>query len=422
MVRRSQRQVRFTALRKPLAQAVAYALIAGAAHGQTLPHGALPAGGQVVAGQATIGAPLGNRLDIRQQSQNAVIDWRSFNIGAGARVDFSQPSHSSIALNRVLGQDPSTILGALNANGQIFILNPNGVLFGRGAQVNVGGLAASTLNLSNADFMAGRFNFVRDGAAGSVINAGDIVANGGMVALIGPHVSNQGNITANGGSVALAAGERVTLHMNGKRLIGLAVDQGALNAAADNSGLINAGGGQVLLTDKAADALIQSVVNNTGVVEANAISNVNGVIRLEGGVINNDGVLRSVGAARGGSIALAGAGDVTLGANSVIAAGGANGGAVSVQARNGTLLADGRIDVTGADGKGGSVKLLGERVGLIAHAWVDASGASGGGTVLVGGDYQGKNAAVQNAQLTYVGADARINADARALGAGGFAR
>ena len=153
---------------RPLAYAVACALLSSA-HAQTPP--VLPSGGQVVAGQATINAPSGingNTLLIQQQSQNAAINWQSFNIGAGAAVNFAQPSASSITLNRVLGQNPSSILGNLTANGQIFILNPNGVLFGKGAQVNVGGLIASTLSLSNENFMAGRYAFFTPPPSGGV--------------------------------------------------------------------------------------------------------------------------------------------------------------------------------------------------------------------------------------------------------------
>lgn len=313
---------------RTIARAVAFALITGAT-----PLWAGPAGEQVVQGLVTVDR-AGAGTVITQTTDRAAINWQSFNIGANESVRFALPSASSITLNRVLGQNPTEILGSLSANGQIFLLNPNGVLFGQGAQVNVGGLVAATLSLSNEDFMAGRYRFVKDGAAGAVSNADNIIANGGYVALIGPQVKNQGTIVATSGSVALAAGDQVTLNLNGNKLIGLTVEQGALNALADNKGLIKAGGGQVLLTAKAADQLIKSVVNNDGIIEAATLSNVNGVIRLEADNITNSGTLRADGSAtqNGGSIALAAANDITFASSSIISASGARGGDITVQA------------------------------------------------------------------------------------------
>ena len=402
---------------RPLALAVAYALLVGGA-----PVWAGPAGEQVVAGQAAVSRAGANTL-ITQTSDRAAINWQSFSIGAGEAVRFAQPSASSVVLNRVVGQNPSEILGSLSANGQVFLLNPNGVLFGWGAQVDVGGMVASTLNISNSDFLAGRYRFLTAGVTtgtAEVVNAGNIIANGGYVALIGPQVKNIGNIVATSGSVALAAGEQVSLNLNGNKLIGLAVDRGALNALAENKGLIKADGGFVLLTAKAADQLIKSVVNNVGIIEAATLKTVNGVIRLEGDNLTNSGTLRADGGdKRGGSITLASANDISLAANSIISASGASGGDITVQARGGTLLADGSLAAVGSQGSGGTVKLLGERVGLMANTVVDASGQTGGGTVLVGGDYQGKNAIVQNATRTFVDTSAKIKADAVSNGDGG---
>ncbi len=151
----------------------------------------------------------GNAVTIDQSSARLAINWQSFDIGSGESVTFNQPSSQAIALNRILGQDPSTILGKLSANGQVFLLNPNGVLFGAGAQVDVGGIVASTLSLSNDDFLAGRYTFAgrRLGLRG-VVNRGTIeAAQGGYVAFIAPSVANEGVIRANGGTVALGAGE-----------------------------------------------------------------------------------------------------------------------------------------------------------------------------------------------------------------------
>ena len=174
-----------------------------------------PTGGVVSAGSASIAGGVGTTT-INQASQNVAINWQSFSIGQGESVRFVQPNSSSIALNRVLGSDPSSILGSLSANGKVFLLNPNGILFGQGAQVNVGGLVASTLNISDSDFMAGKYNFSGASTA-SILNQGSINADGGYVALLGANVSNQGVISAKLGTVALAAGNAMTLDVAGRR-------------------------------------------------------------------------------------------------------------------------------------------------------------------------------------------------------------
>ncbi|OIQ95849.1 heme/hemopexin-binding protein precursor [mine drainage metagenome] len=243
---------------------------------------ALPTGGVVSAGSAGIAGGTG-AMTVNQSSQNVAINWQGFSIGSGEAVRFVQPNGSSVALNRVLGSDPSSILGSLSANGKVFLVNPNGILFGQGAAVNVGGLVASTLNISDSDFMAGNYQFFGAGK-GTVENLGAINADGGYVALLGANVSNQGVISARLGTVALAAGQAVTLDLAGDGLLNVAVTQGAVNALVDNGGLIRADGGQVLLTAQAAGDLLQSAVNNTGVIEAQTLQNHNGTIKLLGGM------------------------------------------------------------------------------------------------------------------------------------------
>jgi filamentous hemagglutinin family protein len=254
---------------------------------------ALPTGGVVVEGAANI-VPGAGKTTINQSSQNAAINWQSFSIGKSEAVQFVQPNANSVALNRVLGSDGSSILGSLSANGKVFLVNPNGILFGRGAEVNVGSLVASTRDIGNADFMAGRYKFSGAGT-GSVVNEGSINANGGYVALLGASVSNQGTIQANLGTVALAAGNAMTLDVAGDGLLNVTVDQGAVNALVDNGGLIRADGGQVLLTAQAAGNLLTTVVNNSGVIEARSFVSHNGTIKLLGdmqtGTVNVGGTL-----------------------------------------------------------------------------------------------------------------------------------
>ncbi len=250
----------------------------------------LPTGGTVSAGSGSI-AQSGAAMTITQTTQNLAINWQSFDIGANASVTFLQPNATAIALNRVLGGDTTHILGQLKGNGQVWVLNPNGVLFGSSAQVNVGGLVASTLGLSDADFMAGKRSFT--GSGGSVVNQGSL--NGGYVALLGENVRNEGTITARLGTAALAAGNRVTLDFNGDQLLNVQVDEGALHALADNRGLIQADGGSVLMTARARDALLDTAVNNTGIIRARTVANRNGRILLlgdmAGGTVNVAGTL-----------------------------------------------------------------------------------------------------------------------------------
>jgi filamentous hemagglutinin family protein len=324
---------------------------------------ALPVGGVVTEGSAGISSAA-NSTTITQSSQNVAINWESFNIGATEAVQFIQPNSNSVALNRVLGPDPSSIFGSLTANGKVFLVNPNGVLFARGANINVGGLVASTLNVSDSDFMAGRYHFAGNSNA-TVLNQGTINADGGSVALLGAEVGNDGVIVARLGTVALAAGNAMTLDVAGDGLLSVTVSEGAVNALVQNGGLIHADGGQVLLTAMAAGDLLQSAVNNTGVIQARSIENRNGTIRLLGDM------------------------------------------------QSGTMNISGTLDVsgTGTGQTGGDVTVTGHHVGLFG-ANIDASGDAGGGTVLIGGDYQGNNAAVPNAAATYMSADSTITADA----------
>ncbi|ALT78851.1 MBG domain-containing protein [Paucibacter sp. KCTC 42545] len=228
----------------------------------------LPTGGQVVSGKGEL---LGsaNGLVITQQSKRLTLDWQQFNIGAGRSVEFVQPSSSAVAINRVLGSEVSTIQGSLKANGQVFLLNPNGVWFTPTAQVNVGGLVASTLNLQSDDIATGRYVFNGRSQA-AVINQGSITTTpGGSVALLAAKVINDGQIHAPAGRVALGAGSRITLDLGGPTL--LQVGNEDLETLISNGGAIRAEGGLVWLSAKGADTLAHSVINHSGVIEAQAL-------------------------------------------------------------------------------------------------------------------------------------------------------
>jgi len=273
---------------RPVPAALALALYAAGA-------AANPQGGVVKAGSATI-APNGTRLDVIQSSQRAVIDWRGFSIGTGGHVNFKQPSTASATLNRVTGPEMSAILGRLTANGTVFLVNPNGILIGPGAKIDVGGLVAATANISNENFMAGRYKFdevVNRNAV--IVNRGEITAHaGGLVALVAPGVENSGVIRAELGRVVLASGNRFTLDLFGDKLITFAVDDKVaarltdadgrpLTAYVSQTGTISADGGSILIAASAAKAVLDNVINTGGVVRATSFVQRGGEIVLHGG-------------------------------------------------------------------------------------------------------------------------------------------
>ncbi|MDB5967390.1 MAG: filamentous hemagglutinin N-terminal protein [Polaromonas sp.] len=273
----------------------ALVLIVSTALFSTQAHAANAADATVTAGSGSV-ATAGNTTTINQTSQRLAIDWTSLSTRANEALVFNQPNASAIALNRIIGSSPSELLGSLTANGQVFILNPNGVLFGAGSQVNVGGLVASTLAMSNTDFMAGNHVFTNSGGTGSVVNQGTMTAaSGGYLALLAPEVRNEGVMVASLGTALLAAGNKVTLNLDNGSLLGYSIDQGAINALAENKQLIQADGGQVILSAKAMNSLTTATVNNTGIIEARTIQNKAGRILLMGdmayGTVNVGGTL-----------------------------------------------------------------------------------------------------------------------------------
>lgn len=293
---------------------------------------ALPSGGVVASGGATINSGAASTT-ITQSTPNAVINWQSFNVAAGQTVQFVQPNAASVALNRVTGADPSSILGSISANGRVFLVNPNGILFGQGASVNVAGLVASTLDITDANFMARNYQFAGV-SNGSVVNQGAINAAGGYVALLGANVSNQGLISANLGTVALAAGNAIALDMAGDGLLNVTVNQGAVDALVQNGGLIRANGGEVIMTTQAAGSLLKTVVNNTGVIEAQTLDNRSGTIRLLGDM-------------QSGSVNVGGTLDASAPA-------GGNGGFIETSAAHVAIQDNAHITTTAAQGQTGT--------------------------------------------------------------------
>ena len=234
------------------------------------PVNTLPTGGQIVGG-ASAGsiATSGNAMTVTQNQQRMIANWESFSIGSAASVHFQQPA-GGVALNRVTGNQPSEIFGRLTSTGSVFLTNPNGVIFGRGAQVDVGSLVATTMKISDSNFMAGNYAFT--GGNGSVINQGTLnAALGGYVALLAPEVRNEGVIAASLGQVVLGGAEAFTLSHDSSGLQ-YAVDKGAVQELVENKSLVQADGGQVLLSARAANALASAVINNSGTIEASVRS------------------------------------------------------------------------------------------------------------------------------------------------------
>ena len=332
----------------------------------------LPTGGKVMSGTTSIQS-VGNVLNINQSSQRSAINWNTFNVGSGAKVNFIQPSASSVTLNRVLDTNGSQILGSINANGQVFISNPNGVLFGPNSQVNVGGLIATTQNISVDDFMAGKSTFEGTGAAGSVVNQGTLeAALGGYIALLAPSVRNEGVVLAREGTVAFAAGDKTVVQFNGPQLVTVMVDRPVLDALVENKQMVRADGGLVIFSARSANAVLSSVIRNTGAIQANTLVNRQGRIMLEGGTQ----------------------------------------GVVEV---GGTLQASG-VD-TGT--QGGTISVTGDKVSVVSGALLDATGQAGGGNVLIGGGWQGTDPTIQSANAVNIASGAVLNASAIQNGKGG---
>jgi filamentous hemagglutinin family protein len=345
---------------------------------------ALPSDPTVQAGSVTFDESSPNALTVQQSTDKAIIDWRSFSIDSPERVDFQLPSAAGITLNRVTGNEPSAILGKLTSNGNLFLINPNGVLFGAGSQIDVHGLVATTSDIRNEDFLLGNYNFnIPSTRNGTVVNRGTITASqGGLVALVAPGVLNEGIINARLGQVSLASGNTFTLDLYGDQLVNFGLgsqvveqvtglDGEALTSLVSNRGKIFADGGTVLLDVNAASGVVDQVINMSGIIQARTAENVNGKIILRGG-------------------------------------------------DQGQVQVAGTLDATGlgTGETGGTIHVFGDDIALIDHALLNASGDAGGGEILVGGDYQGLGH-YPTASKVYAGRDVSIFNDAISTGHGG---
>ncbi len=344
---------------------------------------AAPEGGRITTGSGSIQQISSNTTQIDQTSNTLSIDWQSFDVAPQETVRFVQPGRDAAALNRIFDQKPSEIFGRIEANGRVFLMNPNGLIFGAGSVIDVGALVATSLSLdAGALDTTGYRLFSAPGTltgenAGAVINRGVIAAaTGGSVSLIGPVVKNEGRILADYGQINLASGSQAYLRFDGASLMHFSVsgdvtkNPGQAAAAVENSGSLIADGGRVLLSASAASQVFSEVVNNSGLVRASRIENVGGVVTLVG--------------------------------------------------TGGNVINRGDLDAQGVSGQGGTITVSGERVGVFDTARIDASGGSGGGRIRIGGR-AGEDGTVAST-FTQIGAQTVIRADAGPSGDGGDIR
>ncbi|MFD1122757.1 filamentous hemagglutinin N-terminal domain-containing protein [Methylophilus flavus] len=320
----------------------------------------------VVAGDLTVKDISATHTQYTHTANVNIVDFYKFGVLKGHQLDVVMPD-AGRALYRVIGNSRSEIMGTLNSNGTLVLVNQNGILFGKGAEVNVGNIIASTLNISNEAFLQGRYQFTGGDLAGSVVNKGYIKAKDeGYIVMLGKKVENEGTLVASKGSVVMAAAKEAVLDFYGNGLVRANLTGQAVEALVKNSGLIQANGGLVQLAANARTAAI----NVTGIIEANQLVEKDGMIRLEGG-------------------------------------------------DNSKVEVSGKLIAKGENTTGGTIEVTGEQVALMKGALLDASGDTGGGKVLVGGGYQGGDASVYNARTAYIANGATIKADAIRQGDGG---
>ncbi|MGV0963539.1 MAG: autotransporter-associated beta strand repeat-containing protein, partial [Polynucleobacter sp.] len=359
--------------------AVAAVMSGGAAIAAPPAPNQLPTGGQIAAGVASM-MTNGNKMTVTQSSNRAAINWNTFDIGSQATVNFVQPSANAVALNRVNSPNPSQIFGNLNANGQVYLLNSAGVYFAPGAQVNVGGIVATTHSMSDAAFMSGSTTFTRNGSTGAVINEGTIQTSlNGYIAMLAPEVRNTGLLVAQSGTVALAAGEAITLNFGASsKLESITVTASQIDVLVENRYAIKAPNGLVILSARAMNALAATVINS-GTIEAKGVSQKGGRIVLEGSNVTNTGTLDvSSDTEQAGTITINGK-TVSI-SGRVIATSPVQGGTLKVQATQ-TLNVNANIDVSSAQ-RGGQVQIAGAQV-AVADASINADGDTQGGEVQV---------------------------------------
>lgn len=312
-----------------------------------------PTGESLVAGSAGFDRNSPNTLTVTQQSQNAIVNWQDFSVHAGETTRFVQPNSNANILNRVVGDNVSSIYGSLQGNGNVFLINPHGVVVGPDGVVKTGSFTASTLNTPDGAFMDGGALEFNGASRGPLKNLGTIEATGGDVTLLGQEIQNNGTLKASG-DVNLVAASHVILQPTGNSKVAIVADSAA--GTMTHSGLIEATNATLVANGGNAEAL---AIAPTGIVRASGAEESGGHIVLSGG-----------------------GGDVNVGG--------------TLEARQGS--------------NGGSIDVTGKRVLIADGAELHADGAKGG-SVKLGGGKQGKDASLANAERLYIGQTARVTAD-----------
>ncbi|NJK92166.1 MAG: filamentous hemagglutinin N-terminal domain-containing protein [Blastochloris sp.] len=359
-----------------------------------------PSGEQVVAGSVDI-ERAGSTLTATQSTDKAIINWQDFSIASGELTKFIQPSASSAVLNRVMGDNLSSIYGTLQSNGQVFLINPNGIVVGSTGVINTAGFIASTQDVANQDFLSGGNLQFSGTSTAAVTNLGSISATGGNVFLIASEVRNAGSIQAPEGVVGLAGGTEVLLTEGTEKLF---VQPGLpAGGTVENTGLIEAAAAEL----KAAGGNIYALaIKNAGTIRATGSEMINGRVMLKasGGNLSQTGTVQAINTdGRGGEIELAGG--IRVG-------------------QPGTVTVGGTLDASAQGEKqGGKIQVTGQQIKLESDALLEANGATGGGTILVGGDYQGGNGRGAKCGKTFCvvrGPDSSQRRGAGGWGAGDF--
>ncbi|HEU0290188.1 MAG TPA: filamentous hemagglutinin N-terminal domain-containing protein, partial [Burkholderiales bacterium] len=363
-------------------------------------------GGTVVRGNATI-VNQGNTQTITN-TPGTVINWQGFSIPSQNIVQFIQQSAASAVLNRVTGATQSTILGTLQSNGRVYLINPNGITIGAGAVIDVAGFVASSLNLSDADFAAGRLRFTETPGAGAVINRGEIkTASGGMVYLVGQNIENHGVIKSPQGEIILAAGKSIELVDAGTPEIRVQIT--APDNQALNLGQLLASGGRIgmyagLVRHGGTANANTAIVGENGKIvfkatksvtlEAGSVTTASGPtagsvkVEAETGTAVVAGLVEAdATAGRGGNIEISGQQGVTLESTGRLSANGVDGGTVALSSTGGPVRVAGQISADASAGRGGQVAIAAAtQTSIATSARVTANGTQGGGSVSVAGN------------------------------------
>jgi filamentous hemagglutinin family protein len=351
-----------------------------------------PQGGAVTSGSAAI-STSGATTTINQSSDRAIIRWDSFDINNAEHVKFLQPSSSSLTVNRIRDTKASTINGKITANGNIILINPNGLIFGASSIVDVGSLVATTSDLEDDHaFMAGgAVKFTKPGNIDAkIITNGNItVREAGLVGLVAPHVENNGIIQARLGKVQLASGDIHTIDFAGDGLIKLEISDAVVSQSVKNTGQIFADGGDILLTASVARHIVNTIVTNTGTLQANTVTMPDGALKIGSITMTTHGL--------GNEASLP---DPALNVTQVV--------------NTGLVFANGN----GLNQIGGLITLLADNVLVGDGSYVEAAGDVGGGAIRIGGDYQG-GGSLPTSDMIFISEHAILNADTRRRGRGG---